>query len=96
MFPLFAVMNSATVNICVQVFVWIYVFNSQMALVVKNPPANTGDTRDMGLTYIQSLGCEDPLEEGMVTHSRILAWGMPWIEEPRGLQFIGSQRVRHD
>ena len=43
-----------------------------------------------------SLGWEDPLEEGMATHSSILAWRMQWTEEPGGLQSIGSQRVRHD
>ena len=44
----------------------------------------------------QTLGGEDPLEEGMDTHSSILAWRIPWTEEPGRLQFIGSQRVRHD
>ena len=43
----------------------------------------------------KSLGGEDPLEEGMATHSDILAWRIPWTEKPGGLQFIGSQRVRH-
>ena len=41
-------------------------------------------------------GCEDPLEEGMATHSSILAWRIQWTEEPGELQSIGSQRVRHD
>ena len=45
---------------------------------------------------IQSLGQEDPLEKGMATHSSILAWRIPWTEEPSGLQSMGSQRVRHD
>ena len=45
---------------------------------------------------VQSLGLEDPLEEEMVTHSNILAWRIPWMEEPRGLQFMGSQKVRPD
>ena len=45
---------------------------------------------------IQSLGWEDPLEKGMATHSRILAWRIPWKEEPGGLQSIASQRVRRD
>ena len=44
----------------------------------------------------QSLGWEDPLEEGMETYSRILAWRIPWTEEPDGLQFIGLPRVTHD
>ena len=47
-------------------------------------------------TQVQSLGQEDPLEKGMATHSNILAWEIPWTEEPGGLQSIGSQRVRHD
>ena len=46
-------------------------------------------------TRVQSLGQEDPLEEGMETHSSILAWKIPWTEEPGGLKSIGSQRVRH-
>ena len=52
-----------------------------MALEVKNPPANAGDVE----TWVQSLGQEDPLEEGMTTHSSILAWRIPWTEEPDGL-----------
>ena len=60
-----------------------------MAQIVKNPPA-------MWETWVQSLGCEDPLEEGMATHSSILAWRIPWTEEPGRLQSMGSQRVRHD
>ena len=44
----------------------------------------------------QSLGREDPLEEGMAIYSSILAWRIPWTEEPGGLQSMGSQRVGHD
>ena len=62
-----------------------------MALVIKNPPANAGDARDA-----DSISQEDPLEEGMATHFSILAWRIPWIEEPGGLQFLALQRVRHD
>ena len=51
---------------------------SQLVLVVKNPPANAGDIRDVGSVP----GWEDPLEEGMVIHSSILAWRIPWTEEP--------------
>ena len=47
-------------------------------------------------TQVLSLGCEDPLEESMVTYSSILAWEIPWTEEPGGLQSMGSQRVGHD
>ena len=60
-----------------------------MAQTVKNLLA-------MQETGIQSLGWEDPLEEGMATHSSILAWRIPWTEEPGGLQSTGSQGVRHD
>ena len=59
-----------------------------MALVIKSPPANEGD--------ILSLGQEDPLEKGMATHSKILAWRVPWTEEPGRLQSMGLQRVGHD
>ena len=47
-------------------------------------------------TWDQSLGWEDPLDKEMVTHSSILAWRIPWTEEPGRLQSTGSQRVRHD
>ena len=46
-------------------------------------------------TWVRSLGQEDPLEKEMTTHSRILAWEMLWTKEPRGLQSMGSQQVRH-
>ena len=46
--------------------------------------------------WVESLGQEDPLEEEMATHSSILAWEIPWTEEPGGLQSMGSQRVGHD
>ena len=65
---------------------------SQVMLVVKNPPANAGDVRDVGLIP----GWEDPLEESMATHSSILAWRVPWTEEPDGLQSMEMERVRHD
>ena len=47
-------------------------------------------------TWVQSLGQEDPLEKEMATHSSILAWKIPWTEEPGGLQFMGSQTVVRD
>ena len=53
-------------------------------LVVKNPPARQE-------IWVRSLGQEVPLEEEMATHSSILAWGIPWTEEPGGLQSMGSQ-----
>ena len=60
--------------------------------MVKNLPA-VQETQEM---RVQSLGQEDPLEEEMATHSSILAWEVPWTEEPCGLQSIGLQSVRHD
>ena len=68
---------------------------SQVALVVKNLPANAGDTRNVRDTGLIP-GWEDPLEEGVATHSSILAWRIPWTEEPGGLQSMGSHTVRHD
>ena len=47
-------------------------------------------------TQVRSLGQEDSLEKEMATHSSILAWKIPWTEEPGGLQSMGSQKVRHD
>ena len=47
-------------------------------------------------TRVQSLGRENPLEKEMATHSSILAWEIPWTEEPGGLHSMGSQRVKHD
>ena len=60
-----------------------------MAQRVKNLPA-------MQETQVLSLGWEDPLEKGVATHSSILAWRVPWTEEPGRLQSMGSQRVGHD
>ena len=62
---------------------------SLVAQMVKNLPA-------MQETRIRSLGWEDPLEKGMATHFSILAWRIPWTEEPGALQSTGSQRVGHD
>ena len=47
-------------------------------------------------TWVRSLGQEDPLEEGMAIHSSIVAWRIPWTEEPGGLQSMETQRVRHN
>ena len=65
------------------------VLASQVAQMVKNLSA-------MWETQVRSLGQEDPLEKGMATHSSILAWRIPWTEEPSRLQSKGSQRVGHD
>ena len=56
--------------------------------MVKNVPV-------MQETWVPSLHWEDPLEKGMVTHSSLLAWRIPWSEEPGALLFMGSPRVRH-
>ena len=68
---------------------FIYIKASLVAQMVKNLPA-------LQETWIQSLGQEDPLEKGMANHSSILAWKIPWTEEPGGLQSMVLQRVRHD
>ena len=62
---------------------------SLMAQMVKNLPA-------MPETRVRSLHQENPLKKGMATHSSILAWRIPWKDEPGGLQSMGSQRVRHN
>ena len=62
---------------------------SLVAQMVKRLPA-------MWEIWIQSLGQEDPLEKEMATHSSTLAWTIPWMEEPGGLQSMGLQRVGHD
>ena len=60
-----------------------------MAQMVKNLPA-------VQENWVQSLGQEDPLEKGMATHSSILAWRIPWTDEPGRLQCMGPYRVRHN
>ena len=67
----------------------IYTGASLVAQAGKNLPP-------MQETWVRSLGQEDALEEGMTTHSSILAWRIPWTEEPGGLRSMGLQRVRHD
>ena len=62
---------------------------SLVAQMVKNVPA-------VQETQVQSLGWEDPLEKEMARQSSILAWEIPWTEEPGGLRSMGSQRVGHD
>ena len=62
---------------------------SLVAQMVKRLPT-------MRETWVQSLGREDPLEKEMATHSSILAWKIPWMEEPGRLLSMGSQKVRHD
>ena len=73
---------SLSLSLSLYIYIYIHIKNS----VVKNPPT----------MQVQSMGGEDPLEKEMATHSRIIAWGIPWTEELCGLQFMGLQRVRHD
>ena len=82
--------------VCVCVYIYIYIptdisilISNLVAQMVKNLPV-------IQETHVRSLGQEDPPEKEMATHSSILAWQMPWTEEPGGLQSTGSQRVRHD
>ena len=77
---------------CVCVYIYIYRERERESVpggtVVKNPPAKQK-------TWVQFLGQEDPLEREMATHSNILAWEIPWTEEPGQLQSVGLQRVEH-
>ena len=67
----------------------LYSWASLVIQLVKNPPAVLE-------TWVQSLDQEDPLEKGMATHPSILAWRIPWTEEPGGLQSMGPQTVGHN
>ena len=78
--------NSHWLSVLCMVMLWGFAGSS----VVKNPPADAGDARQ---TWVWSLGQEDPLKKEMATHSIILAWEIPWTEEPGRLQSMGSQRV---
>ena len=71
------------------VLITAYFGTSLVAQMVKNLPV-------MQKAQVQSLGLEDPLERGMETHSSVLAWRIPWTEEPGELSSMGLQRMRHD
>ena len=71
---------------------WVTCLGLPRWLNCKNSPAVQGIQE----TQVRSLGQEDPLEKGMATHSSLLAWEIPWTEEPGGLQSIASHRVRQD
>ena len=73
----------------IHTYIHTYTWASLVAQTEKNLPA-------MSQSWVHSLGWEDPLEEGMTTHSSILAWRIPWTEDPGRLHSMGSQRVRHD
>ena len=78
------------VHRCVYIYTWItFVFKSKLAQTVQRLPA-------MQETWVRFLGREDPLEKEMGIHSSILAWKIPWMEEPDRLQSMGLQRVGHD
>ena len=85
--------------VCVCVYIYIYIYTHIYICLVdfqggasgKEPVCKAGDIRDSGLNPSR----EDPLEEGIVAHSSILVWRIPWTEENGGLQSIGSQKVRH-
>ena len=79
-------------DLCLFVLLMSILWGFPGGSVVKNPPA----MQEMQEMLVQSLSWEDPMEEGMATHANILAWRIPWIEEPGRIQSIGSQRVRHD
>ena len=72
----------------ISISIWLVV-NTLVAQMVKRLPT----TRE---TWVRSLGWEDPLEKEMTTHTRTLAWNIPWMEEPCRLQSVISQRVGHD
>ena len=67
---------------------WLIMVTSLVAQMIKRLPT-------MWETWVQSLGWEDLLEKEMATHSSILAWKIPWTEEPGRLQSMGSQRIGH-
>ena len=71
--------------------IYTYTWGFPGGTVVENPPVNAGDTGDVG--SVPGMG--SPLEEEVVTHSSILAWKIPWTEEPGGLHSMGLQRVIH-
>ena len=76
-------------SVCVCVHMYMHLWASLVAQMVKNPPAKQE-------TWVRSLGQEDPLEKGIATLSSILAWRIPWTKKPGRLQSTESQRVGHN
>ena len=76
-------------HVCNHIYISLMRKSSLVAQTVKRLPT-------MRETWVRSLGQEDPLEKEMATHSSILAWTIPWTEEPGRLQSMGPQRVGHD
>ena len=89
---LLCMINTPHVWYCEFIYIHAYAWASQVAIVVKNPPAGAVDARDVSLIP----GSGRPLEEEMATYSSILAWRIPWTEESGRLQFMGPQRVWHN
>ena len=73
-----------------------FVYSCHLLLISSASVRSILNLPAMQETWVRSLGWEDPLEKGMATHSSVLAWRIPWTEEPGRLQSIGSQRVGHD
>ena len=73
-------------------FLKLYIITSRASLVAQTVKGLLVEWE----TQVRTLGQEDPLEKEMATHSSILAWRIPWTEEPGRLQFMGSQRVGHN
>ena len=86
--PIYYELVSKHVTICTKVM--------GASWVKKTAVKKTPEVQEPQETWVRSLGQEDPLEEGMATHSSILAWRIPWIEEPGRLQSTGLQRVEYD
>ena len=85
-----------SLNIIQRCFKPLPFFPSHVPLWLRWEKKNLPAMRETQEIQVRSLSWEDPLEKGMATHSSILAWRIPWTEEPGGLQSMGSQRVRHD
>ena len=88
-------LTGSSILSCPQVALWfvpffLSVYQTYVASLVAQKVENLASTKE---TWVRSLGLEDPLEKGMATHSSILAWRIPWTEEPGGLQSMASQRV---
>ena len=88
-FIIYLLWIDGTGSVLLQITFFCSAFGSLVAQMVKHLPA-------MWETWVQSLGWGNPLGKEMATHSSTLAWKIPWIEEPGGLQSMGSKRIRHN